>query len=139
MARAGAEIILDMVFLNGAVAQERWRIVLAGLQVLWVAVKCDPLAAAAREAARGDRVPGMATLQAHLVHQGVDYDMEVEFHGDLAGGLRAAHRGYRCFNAGLIQFRNNVEALCDASPTEALESRIRTKVPANSRTIAAAA
>ncbi|HEY3848895.1 MAG TPA: chloramphenicol phosphotransferase CPT [Acetobacteraceae bacterium] len=78
MARAGAGIILDLVFLNGAVAQERWRIVLADLQVLWVAVKCDPLAAAAREAARGDRVLGMAAVQAYLVHQGVDYDMEVD-------------------------------------------------------------
>jgi chloramphenicol 3-O phosphotransferase len=78
MARAGAGIILDMVFLNGAVGQKRWRIVLAELQVLWVGVKCDPLAATAREAARGDRVPGMAALQAHLVHQGVDYDMEVD-------------------------------------------------------------
>jgi chloramphenicol 3-O phosphotransferase len=78
MARAGAGIILDLVFLQGAVAQERLRNVLDGLQVLWVGVRCDPLVAAAREAARGDRVPGMAALQARLVHQGVVYGMEVD-------------------------------------------------------------
>jgi chloramphenicol 3-O phosphotransferase len=78
MARAGAGIILDMVFLQGAVVQQRWRIVLGDLQVLWVGVKCDPLVAAAREAARGDRVLGMATSQAHRVHQGMVYDLEVD-------------------------------------------------------------
>lgn len=78
MARAGAGIIMDMVFLQGATAQLRWKTVFAGLQVLWIAVRCDPLAAAAREAARGDRVPGMAALQAQAVHQGVVYDIEVD-------------------------------------------------------------
>lgn len=78
IARAGAGMILDMVFLQGAVAQTRWRGVLADLQVLWVGVRCDPLVAAAREAARGDRVSGMAALQAHQVHQGMVYDMEVD-------------------------------------------------------------
>jgi chloramphenicol 3-O phosphotransferase len=78
MARGGAGIILDVVFLDGAAAQQRWRNVFAELQVLWVGVRCDPLVAAAREAARGDRVPGMATLQSHLVHQGVVYDMQVD-------------------------------------------------------------
>jgi chloramphenicol 3-O phosphotransferase len=28
--------------------------------------------------ARGDRVPGMAALQAEIVHQGVVYDIEVD-------------------------------------------------------------
>lgn len=78
MARAGAGIILDVVFLKGAAAQERWRVVLDGLQVLWVGVRCDPLVAAAREAVRGNRMPGMAASQAPLVHQGVVYDMEVD-------------------------------------------------------------
>jgi chloramphenicol 3-O phosphotransferase len=78
MARAGAGIILDVVFLQGAVAQQHWRVVLGDLQVLWVGVKCDPVIAAAREAARGDRTLGMAALQAHRVHQGVVYDMQVD-------------------------------------------------------------
>jgi chloramphenicol 3-O phosphotransferase len=78
MARAGAGIILDVVLLQGAAGQERWRNVFADLDVLWVGVRCDPLVAAAREAARGDRVPGMAAVQAPRVHQGVIYDIEVD-------------------------------------------------------------
>jgi len=78
MARAGAGIILDVVLLQGAVAQSRWKRVFDGLAVLWVGVRCDPLVAAAREAARGDRMLGMALLQAHKVHQGMVYDMQVD-------------------------------------------------------------
>lgn len=78
MARAGAGIILDEVFLHGANAQKRWKVVLHDLQVLWVGVKCDPLVAAEREIKRGDRVQGMAAKQARLVHQGLVYDIEVD-------------------------------------------------------------
>jgi len=69
MARAGARIILDEVFLGGAASQQRW---------LWVAVRCDSAVAAGRELARGDRVRGMATSQADVVHRGVVYDLEVD-------------------------------------------------------------
>jgi chloramphenicol 3-O phosphotransferase len=78
MARAGAGIILDLVLLQGADGQQRWRRVLQQEKVFWVGVRCDPLVAAAREAARGNRVPGMAALQAHRVHRGMVYDMEVD-------------------------------------------------------------
>jgi chloramphenicol 3-O phosphotransferase len=78
MARAGARIILDEVFLGGASAQRRWQEALAGLDVLWVGVRCDSAVAAARELARGDRIAGMAASQARLVHQGVAYDLEVD-------------------------------------------------------------
>jgi chloramphenicol 3-O phosphotransferase len=78
MARAGAGVILDQVFLQGVVARKRWSEVLEGTQVLWVGVRCDPLVAAARESARGDRVRGMAAKQARLVHQGMVYDMEID-------------------------------------------------------------
>jgi chloramphenicol 3-O phosphotransferase len=78
IAHAGAPIILDQVFLSGAAAQESWRIALEGLAVLWVGVKCDPDVATARETARGDRVRGMAASQAHRVHEGVVYDIEVD-------------------------------------------------------------
>ena len=77
-ARAGAHVIIDDVFLGGPHSQGRWQRVLADLPVLWVGVHCDPATAAAREAARGDRTPGMAALQATLVHQGVAYDLEVD-------------------------------------------------------------
>jgi chloramphenicol 3-O phosphotransferase len=77
-ARAGARIIIDDVFLGGAVSQQRWQKALAGIAVLWVGVKCDSAVAAAREIARGDRVQGMAASQANVVHEGVAYDLVVD-------------------------------------------------------------
>jgi chloramphenicol 3-O phosphotransferase len=78
MARAGAHIVLDEVLLSGAAGQDRWNAALAELSVLWVGVRCDTAVAAARETARGDRIAGMAALQAQQVHQDVVYDLEVD-------------------------------------------------------------
>ena len=78
MARAGARIIFDDVFLGGAASQERLRQAFGTLEVLWVAVHCDLSVAEGREIARGDRAPGMAASQAGLVHSGVVYDLEVD-------------------------------------------------------------
>jgi chloramphenicol 3-O phosphotransferase len=78
MTRAGARVIIDDAFLGGAASQRRWQRALAGLAVLWVAVRCDSAVAAGRELARGDRVTGMAGSQAELVHQGVACDLEVD-------------------------------------------------------------
>jgi chloramphenicol 3-O phosphotransferase len=78
MARAGARVIFDDVFLGGAASQERVRAGLKGLAVLWVGVRCAPEIAADREIARGDRAAGMAAAQASMVHQGVAYDIEID-------------------------------------------------------------
>jgi chloramphenicol 3-O phosphotransferase len=78
MARAGARIIYDDVFLAGAESQERLRAQLDGLNVLWVGVHCDAKVAAGREIARGDRVAGGAASQATRVHEAVFYDLEVD-------------------------------------------------------------
>jgi chloramphenicol 3-O phosphotransferase len=78
MAQAGAHVILDDVFLGGESSQQRWKSALGTLPVLWVGVRCDSAVAAAREIARGNRIIGMAALQADLVHQGVVYDLEVD-------------------------------------------------------------
>ncbi|MFF7215424.1 chloramphenicol phosphotransferase CPT [Streptomyces sp. NPDC008238] len=78
MARAGAKVVVDEVFLGGAASQDRWRRALDGLAVLWVGVRCPPDVAAGRETARGDRVAGMAAAQAEAVHRGVVYDLEVD-------------------------------------------------------------
>jgi chloramphenicol 3-O phosphotransferase len=78
MARAGARVIVDEVFLGGAGSQAEWLKALSGLRVLWVGVRCDAAVAAGREVARGDRIIGMAAAQAGLVHQGVSYDLEVD-------------------------------------------------------------
>ncbi|MFH8926681.1 chloramphenicol phosphotransferase CPT [Streptomyces pristinaespiralis] len=78
MARAGARIVVDDVFLRGAASQQRWQKALGDLAVLWVGVRCDSTVAAGRETARGDRAQGMAASQADVVHQGVTYDLEVD-------------------------------------------------------------
>jgi chloramphenicol 3-O phosphotransferase len=78
MARSSARIIVDEVFLGGAESQRRWQKALTGLDVLWIGVRCESAVAAGREVARGDRVIGMAALQADLVHRDVVYDLEVD-------------------------------------------------------------
>ncbi|MEV3972551.1 chloramphenicol phosphotransferase CPT [Streptomyces sp. NPDC050698] len=78
MARAGAGIIVDDVFLGGPASRQRWEKALSGLAVLWVGVRCDSDVAAAREIARGDRGRGMAASQARIVHEGLSYDVEVD-------------------------------------------------------------
>jgi chloramphenicol 3-O phosphotransferase len=78
MCRAGACVVVDDVFLGGAGSQQRWRDAVGDLEVLWVGVRCDAQVAAGRELARGDRVTGMAALQAAIVHEGVKYDVEVD-------------------------------------------------------------
>jgi chloramphenicol 3-O phosphotransferase len=78
MAVHGAFLILDEVFLAGGAGQQRLRTLLGDLDVLWAGVHCDPLVAADREAARPDRVRGMAASQAVAVHLGAVYDVEVD-------------------------------------------------------------
>ncbi|MEU1862600.1 chloramphenicol phosphotransferase CPT [Streptomyces gardneri] len=78
MARAGARIIIDDVFLGGSASQQRWRTALGDVPVLWVGVRCASETAAGREIARGDRVQGMAATQAESVHKDVFYDLEVD-------------------------------------------------------------
>jgi chloramphenicol 3-O phosphotransferase len=77
MAHAGAQIIVDEVFLGGGASQQRWKRALDPLQVLWIGVRCESTVAAGRELARGDRVIGMAASPAEMVHQGVVYDLQV--------------------------------------------------------------
>jgi chloramphenicol 3-O phosphotransferase len=71
-------VVVEDGFLSGAAAQDRWREALSGLEVVWVGVRCDPDVAEAREQGRPDRVAGMARAQATLVHEGIDYDVEVD-------------------------------------------------------------
>ncbi len=102
MARAGARVIVDEVFLGGAASQQRWREALDGLAVQWVGVRCDAAVATGRETARGDRIAGMAATQAELVHRGVVYDLEVDTaHSEALECARAiADRARRAEGAG---------------------------------------
>jgi chloramphenicol 3-O phosphotransferase len=93
MARAGAHVVVDDVFLGGPASQQRWRTALEGLGVLWVGVHCAPEVAARRERARGDRQAGMAEQQALAVHRGIDYDVEVDTtHASAAQAVRPVLR-----------------------------------------------
>ncbi|RKN39191.1 chloramphenicol phosphotransferase CPT [Streptomyces hoynatensis] len=78
IARSGARVLVDEVFLGGPASRARWSAALHGLRVLWVGVRCEPAVAAERERARGDRAGGMAASQAELVHRGLTYDVEVD-------------------------------------------------------------
>ncbi len=78
MCRAGANVIVDDVFLGGAASQQRWQDAIGDLEVVWVGVRCEAGVAAGRELARGDRAVGMAASQADIVHDGVKYDVEID-------------------------------------------------------------
>lgn len=90
MVHAGARIIIDDVFLSGVDSRNRWQAALADLSVLWVGVRCDPAVATERERRRGDRVTGMAQIQAQMVHAGIEYDIQVDTTGTSA--LECAQR-----------------------------------------------
>ena len=76
MARSGNRVIIDHVL-----EVPRWgaelRQALADVPQLWVGVRCALDELDRREAARGDREIGQARSQLH-VHDGVDYDIEIE-------------------------------------------------------------
>lgn len=76
-ARHGLDVIVDEVLLGPDPILD-WREALAGLSVLWVAVRCSPDVVAQRERARGDRVLGLAAGQARTIHRGVRYGAEVD-------------------------------------------------------------
>lgn len=78
MARTGARVIVDDVFVSGPDARNRWQAALDGLSVVWIGVRCDPAVADARERDRGDRITGMAASQAQSVHIDMVYDIEVD-------------------------------------------------------------
>ncbi len=78
MAELGALILVEDNFVSGPAAQRRWRQALEDIPTGWVAVRCDAGVAALRERDRGDRIAGMAELQADAVHVGIDYDLEVD-------------------------------------------------------------
>lgn len=78
MAGAGLHVIVDEILLAGGAGQRELAVLLQGLEVVWVGVKCEPAVAAAREVSRSDRLGGMAVSQAAVVHEGVRYDVVVD-------------------------------------------------------------
>jgi chloramphenicol 3-O phosphotransferase len=78
IARDDVGVIIDEVFLGGRESQDRLRSSLGGLWVVWVGVRCDLEVAVAREVARPERTQVMASSQAMIVHEGVQYDLQVD-------------------------------------------------------------
>jgi chloramphenicol 3-O phosphotransferase len=78
IARDDVGVIIDEIFLGGRESQDRLRSALGGLRVVWVGVRCDREVARAREVARPKRTQGMAASQALMVHEGVQYDLQVD-------------------------------------------------------------
>jgi len=77
MAQAGNDIVADHVL------SEQWRLldcltVLAGLDVVFVGVRCSGPELERRERARGDRAPGHAAAQERQVHARGVYDIECD-------------------------------------------------------------
>ena len=77
MAQAGNDVVADYVL------SEQWRLldcltVLAGLDVVFIGVRCSPRELARREQERGDRHPGQAAAQLRQVHSYGSYDIECD-------------------------------------------------------------
>ena len=78
VAQSGTRLILDEVFLDGEISQDRMRRAFIGRRIAWIGVTCDHDVAAERERRRGDRVVGESEIQSSLVHVGVVYDLVVD-------------------------------------------------------------
>lgn len=76
-ARHGFNVVVDDVCFDEEAARD-WHEALAGLDVTWVAVRCAPEVLVAREAARGDRLPGLARALATDVHRWAPVDVELD-------------------------------------------------------------
>jgi chloramphenicol 3-O phosphotransferase len=76
-ARTGFNVLVDDVCFDEQSALD-WQDALAGLRVAFVAVRCDPDIAEARERARGDRFPGLARGLSAIVHLYLTYDLEID-------------------------------------------------------------
>jgi chloramphenicol 3-O phosphotransferase len=74
---SGLDQVVDHVLLDGA-SKAHARRVLSGPGFLWVAVHCPIDELVRREAARGDRTGGFAEGTARVVHDGVQYDLELD-------------------------------------------------------------
>ncbi len=76
MAGQGNNLIVDDVIFSDGIAE--YRELLSGFDLHLVGVMAPLAVLEAREAARADRLPGLARWQYHRVHKGVDYDLEVD-------------------------------------------------------------
>jgi chloramphenicol 3-O phosphotransferase len=86
IARAGLNVVVDDVTLEKDEWDE-WCAALAGLDPVWVALRCDVDVAVGRETSRGDRSRGLVRGQADLVHVAPRYDLELDSSATSAADL----------------------------------------------------
>jgi chloramphenicol 3-O phosphotransferase len=70
-------VIVDEVMMTADEWRD-WGEALEGIDVRWVAVRCDLDTVAARERERGDRLPGLARGTGLAVHDHATYDAEID-------------------------------------------------------------
>lgn len=80
--QAGNPVIVDEMML-GPEVRDHWFTTLAGLDVVWVGVRCDLDELERREVERKGRV-GLARWSEKRVHEGMAYDLSVETTGQAA-------------------------------------------------------
>lgn len=78
LCRAGQNVTVDGVLADGGAGQRNWASSFEGIAVIWVGVCCSGPVAKARESDRGDRSRGVAGRYTDCVHQGVNYDIDVD-------------------------------------------------------------
>jgi chloramphenicol 3-O phosphotransferase len=76
-ARVGLNVIADDVVIDRS-HWDDWAVAVAGLDVVWVGIRCAPEVAEERERVRGDRFIGLARAQTAVVHQDARYDFEID-------------------------------------------------------------
>jgi chloramphenicol 3-O phosphotransferase len=76
LADAGFDVVVDDVWLDGE--PEDYASLLSGHRVFRVGLTADLATLEAREAARGDRMPGLSRAQIGHVHTGVSYDLVID-------------------------------------------------------------
>jgi chloramphenicol 3-O phosphotransferase len=76
-AHVGLNVIVDEVVIDRA-SWDDWNSALAGLDVVWVGIRCSPEVAEERNRARGDRFVGLARALSATVHRDARYDLEID-------------------------------------------------------------
>jgi chloramphenicol 3-O phosphotransferase len=76
--RIGLNVIVDEVVIDQT-SWDDWTVALAGLDVVWVGIRCAAEVAEERNRSRGDhRFAGLARAQTMTVHRGARYDFEID-------------------------------------------------------------
>jgi chloramphenicol 3-O phosphotransferase len=76
-AHVGLNVIVDEVVIDRT-SWDDWTDALAGLDVVWVGIRCSAEVAEERNRARGDRFAGLARAQTATVHRDAGYDFEID-------------------------------------------------------------